>query len=89
MRTMCMRVRATGHVTQHAHVHVLPTRNPWRSTTPGTCGESCKLAATLRIVEGRQWSHSLENPYTEEWQELAEIITEEVSNQYKRLHITQ
>ena len=27
---------------------------------------------------GRDWSYSLENPYTAEWQELAEIITEEV-----------
>ena len=44
----------------------------------GTCGETCKLAATLRIVGGRDWSYSLENPYTAEWQELAEIITEEV-----------
>ena len=32
----------------------------------------------MRIVGGREWSYSLENPYTAEWQELAEIITEEV-----------
>ena len=44
----------------------------------GTCGETCKLAATLRIVSGREWSYSLENPYTAEWLELAEILTEEV-----------
>ncbi len=45
----------------------------------GTCGQTCKLAATLRIVSGRDWSYSLENPYTAEWQELAEIVSNEVS----------
>ena len=46
----------------------------------GTCGQTCKLAATLRIVSGREWSYSLENPYTAEWQELAEIVSNEVSS---------
>ena len=46
----------------------------------GTCGQTCKLAATLRIVSGREWSYSLENPYTAEWQELAEIVSNEVGS---------
>merc|ERR1711892_1018948 len=55
-----------------------------RPTTPGTCGDSCRLAATIRIVDGKKWSNSLLDPYTEEWQEMSKMVTQELEQMYLR-----
>ena len=47
-------------------------------TTPGSCGVDCRLAATVKIVEGAEWTNSLLDPNTFEWQDLADKIKREV-----------
>ena len=49
-------------------------------TTPGSCGVDCRLAATVKIVNGAEWSNSLLDPNTFEWQDLADKVKREVSN---------
>merc|ERR1712012_1333498 len=79
--TTTRRTTTTTQSTEPTTTTTTTTTTP-RPTTPGTCGDSCRLAATMRIVEGRQWSQSLLNPYTDEWQELAEIVSEELERIY-------
>ena len=50
----------------------------FRPTTPGSCGPECKLAATIKIADGYEWSNSLLDPNTFEWQDLADKIKREV-----------
>ena len=47
-------------------------------TTPGSCGVDCRLAATVKIVNGAEWSNSLLDPNTFEWQDLADKVKREV-----------
>ena len=44
------------------------------------CGAKCRLAATLKIVNGTEWRPELANRDTLEWQELANTIEIEVRN---------
>ena len=59
------------------------TTTTTRPTTPGSCGSQCKLAATIKIADGYQWSPSLKDPNTFEWQDLADKIKRELSEVYR------
>ncbi|XP_018022061.1 mucin-5AC [Hyalella azteca] len=63
------------------------TTLPPRPTTPGVCGEKCRLAATLRIVDGAEWAPELANRDTKEWQTLAKSVTNELNALYQRSRI--
>merc|ERR1719464_2489314 len=54
-----------------------------RPTTPGSCGPECKLAATIKIADGYEWSNSLLDPNTFEWQDLADKIKRELGEVYR------
>ncbi|KAK7074205.1 hypothetical protein SK128_026668, partial [Halocaridina rubra] len=55
-----------------------------RPTTPGVCGEKCRLAATLRIIDGTEWRPELANRDTLEWQELANTVEIELDSLYRQ-----
>jgi len=42
------------------------------------------LAGTLRITKGREWKRTLLDPYTQDWQDLALEITNQLNSLYKR-----
>jgi len=48
-----------------------PTTTTPRVTTPGVCGEYCRIAGTITIKSGLQWSYSLDYPETEEFSQTA------------------
>ena len=50
-----------------------------RVTTVGQCGSECRLAGTIRLVEGVQWIPELSDHNTREWYQLATQITNEVT----------
>ena len=42
------------------------------------------MAGTLRITKGREWKRTLLDPYTQDWQDLALEITNQLNSLYKR-----
>lgn len=55
-----------------------------RPTTPGVCGSRCRLAGTLRLLNGTHWVPELANRDTAEWQALANALTRELNALYSR-----
>lgn len=47
-------------------------------TTVGQCGEECRLAGTVRLVEGIEWMPELSDHNTREWYQLAAIVEQSV-----------
>jgi len=59
------------------------TPAPTVPTTPGVCGANCRLAATLKITGGRPWTNTLLDPHTQDWQNLADRVTQELTVLYR------
>lgn len=50
-----------------------------RPTTPGVCEEECEVAGTIKIIGNTSWVPELLDRNTQEWQNLANEIEQEVS----------
>lgn len=47
-------------------------------TTPGICSEDCKLAGSIKLVDGVKWVPELLDHNTIEWQHLAREVESQV-----------
>ena len=63
-----------------------PTTTTPRVTTVGLCGAQCRLAATVRLVDGVDWLPELTDHNTREFIELADQLKNEVpiASQFQR-----
>ena len=54
----------------------------------GICGVKCRLAGSLRIISGTEWTPELANRDTEQFKDLANEIKSEVSTKYSKHQTT-
>jgi hypothetical protein len=55
-----------------------------KPTQPTICRSECSLAATIRIIQGIEWTNELLNENTNEWKIAAQKVEKELNNVYSK-----
>ncbi|KAJ0181126.1 hypothetical protein K1T71_003211 [Dendrolimus kikuchii] len=75
---------STEATTRRTTTTTTTTPAPPPPTTPGVCRKECDIAATIKIVSGVKWIPELLDHHTEEWQDLANEVKEELNSVYSK-----
>ncbi|GBP12004.1 hypothetical protein EVAR_5849_1 [Eumeta japonica] len=75
---------STEATTRRMTTTTTTTPIPPPPTTPGVCRHECDLAATIKIVSGVKWVPELLDHHTQEWQNLAKDVKEELNSVYSK-----
>lgn len=76
------RSTATQSTTQRTTTTTTTTTTTVRPTQPSVCRTECSLAATIRIVDGVEWSPELLTHHTAEYKKLASDLEAELNSVY-------
>lgn len=76
------RSTATESTTTTTTTQSTTTSTTSRPTQPTVCRTECSLAATIRIVDGVEWSPELLTHHTSEYKKLAKTLEDELNSVY-------